>query len=80
MQQLPIRLQFSPVNLGPRLNEPKLRLGKTAPQALDRIHREHRRLILIVRVEVRSVMLPPASTNIRMTIPKKRESSGTFEL
>jgi hypothetical protein len=57
LQEIPIVPQFCPVNLGPGLNEPELRLGKTAAQALDRVHCEHGRLILIVSVEVRPIML-----------------------
>jgi hypothetical protein len=37
-------------------------------------------MFLVVRVNMRSMMLPAGSTNMRTTIPKKRESSGTNEL
>jgi hypothetical protein len=57
LQEIPIMLQFCPVNFGPSLNKPELRFGKAAAQAFDRVYREHRRLILIVRVEIRPVML-----------------------
>jgi hypothetical protein len=73
-------MQFCPVDLGPGLNEAQLCLGKTAAQALDSVHGEHRRLILIVRMKCGRWCGPPASTNIRITIPKKRESSGTLAL
>ena len=51
-------LQFRPVNLGPCLDEPLLRLRQAAAQALNGVHREDSRLVLIVRVEMRSVVLP----------------------
>ena len=57
LQEIPVRLQFCSVDLGPSFNQPLLRLRKAAAQAVDRVHRKHRRLILIVRVEVRPVML-----------------------
>ena len=58
LQEIPVVLQFRAVNFGPRLNEPELRLGKAAAQALDCVHCEYGRLILVVSVEVRSAMLP----------------------
>lgn len=58
LQEIPVRQQFRPVDLRPGLNQPLLGLWQVAAQTLDRVHREYRRLILVVRVEVRSVMLP----------------------
>ena len=78
MQEFPVCLQLRPVDLGPGLNQSLLCLGQDAAQALNRVHRKHRRLVLVVRVEMGAVMLAAASTNIRMTIPKNRESSGTL--
>ena len=78
LQELPVVLQFRAVDLHPGLNEPLLRLGQATAETLDRVDRKHRRVVLVIRVEMRPVTLPPASTNIRMTIPKNRESSGTF--
>jgi hypothetical protein len=80
LQEVPALLQFRPVDLGPRLDQALLRLRQAAPEALDRIDGKHGRMFLEIRVEMRSMMLPPASTNMRMTIPKKREISGTNEL
>jgi hypothetical protein len=70
-------LQFCSVNLRPSLDEPLLRFRQAAAQALNIVQGKDSRMILVVRVEMWSVMLPPASTNMRMTIPKNRESSGT---
>jgi hypothetical protein len=44
------------MNLGPRLNQPLLRSGKTAPDTLDRLDGEHGRSALIIRMEVEPVM------------------------
>lgn len=44
------------MNFGPGFNEALLRLGKIAPNTLDRIKSEHRRGVLILRVKVRPVM------------------------
>jgi hypothetical protein len=57
LQELPILLQLRPVDLGPCLDEPLLRLGYAATQTLDSVDREHGRMFLIVRVKVRSMML-----------------------
>ena len=65
------------MNLRPGLDEPLLRLGQAAAEALDRVDGEDGRVVLVIRVKVRAMMCSPASTNIRMTIPKNRESSGT---
>ena len=42
----------------------------TVAQTLDRVQGKHRGLVLVVGVEVRAMVQPPTSTNIRMTIPK----------
>ena len=55
-------LQFRPVNLGPCLDEPLLRLRQAAAQALNGVHREDSRLLLVVRVEVRAVVLHSVKT------------------
>jgi hypothetical protein len=58
-------------------DQTSLRFRQCTAGALDRVDREHRCLILIVRMEVWSVMRLTGSTNMRMTIPKNRDSSGT---
>jgi hypothetical protein len=58
LQEIPICLQLRAVNLGPRLDQALLRLRQAAAETLDVVHREDRSLVLVVRVEVRSVMLP----------------------
>ena len=45
------------MNLCPGLNKPLLRLGQASAEALDRVNREDRCLILVVRVEMCAVML-----------------------
>jgi hypothetical protein len=45
------------VDLRPRLNEPLLCLGQAATETLDRVDCEHRRVILVKRVEMCAVML-----------------------
>jgi len=58
LQELPVVLQFQAVDLGSCLDEPLLRLWQAATEALNGVHREDSRLVLIVRVEMRSVVLP----------------------
>ena len=68
------------MNFRPRLDEALLRSGEPAANALDRIESERAQGVLIQGVEVRSMMRPPTPMNIRMTIPKKRDNSGTAVL
>lgn len=74
---MPIVLKFLAVDFGPRLDQPLLRPRQAPSNALDCVDRERCRRILIVRVEVRPVMGPRGSANIRITMPKNREISGT---
>ncbi len=50
-------LQLGAMDLRPRLNQPSLRCGQAAAQTFDRVDSEDRRLILIIRVEMRSMVL-----------------------
>jgi hypothetical protein len=59
LQQVPVVLQFCPVDLGPCFDEPLLRFRKAATKTLDGVDGEHSRLLLIIGVEVRSMMLTP---------------------
>ena len=52
-------LEFVAVNLHPRLDEPLLCLGQAPAQTLNRVQGEHGGLVLIVRVEMRTVMRSP---------------------
>lgn len=65
------------MDLRPRLDQPALGLRQAAAEALECLDHECCGVFLIVRVKVRVVMRLPASTNMRMTMPKNRESSGT---
>ncbi len=56
MQEVPITQQFCAVDLHPRLDQALLRPREAATQALQRIDREHGRMLLIVRMEMRPVM------------------------
>lgn len=56
LQEVPVLLQFRPVNLGPGFHEPLLRLRQAAPKALERVYSEDCRVLLIVRVEMRPVV------------------------
>jgi hypothetical protein len=56
LQEVPISQQFRAVDLHPRLDQALLRPREAATQALERIDREHRRMLLVVRMEVRPVM------------------------
>ena len=47
LQELPVVLQFRPVDLRPRLDQPLLRLRQAPAQALDGVDREHGGLILV---------------------------------
>ena len=80
LQQLPVLLQLRAVDLSPRLYESLLRLWQTTAQALDTVHGEHRRMFLVVRMEVRLVVLPTGFDEHPNDDPEKRESSGTNEL
>jgi hypothetical protein len=58
LQQLPILSQFFPVNLSPRLDEATLSRRQLPAQTLDGVDGEHGGVLLVVRVKVRSMMLP----------------------
>src|SRR6187401_1988930 len=58
LQQVPVLLQLLAVNLGPGFDKPLLRLRQFAAQVLDCVDRKHCRVFLVIRVEVRSMMLP----------------------
>ena len=45
------------MDLRPRLDQPLLRFRQAAAETLDVVHGEDRCLFLVIRVEVRSVML-----------------------
>lgn len=45
------------MNLRPSLNKSPLRLRETTPEAFNRLDREHRRLVLVVRVKMWAVVL-----------------------
>jgi hypothetical protein len=76
LQQLPVLPQFVSVYLHPGFDQTSLRGWEPAAKDLNRVDREHRCVLLIVGVEVRAMMLAARLDNIRMTIPKKRESSS----
>lgn len=56
LQELPILLQLRAMNLRPCRDEPLLRCGQSAAQTLNCVDRIHRGLILVIRVEVRTMM------------------------
>jgi hypothetical protein len=58
LQELPVVLQLRAMYLGPSFDEPLLRLGETPAEAFDRVHGEHGGVLLVVRMEMRSVVLP----------------------
>ena len=64
------------MNLGPCFHQAALPLGKLAADELDCIDSEDTDVILIVRMEVRSVVGAVGSANMRMMIPKNRAISG----
>jgi hypothetical protein len=57
LQEIPVLLQFRTVDFRPGLHESPLRYRQATSQALDGIHREDRRFILVVRVKMCAVML-----------------------
>ena len=61
-QELPIVVQFIPVNLCPCFDQPLLSLREAAAQTFDCVDSEYRGLILVVRVEV-CAMVRAASLN-----------------
>jgi hypothetical protein len=58
LQEVPVVLQFCPVDLGPGLYEPLLRLRQASAEALNRVDREDGGLVLVIRVEMRPMMVP----------------------
>ena len=64
------------MQLRPGLDETALTSREITGDQIDRIDPKHGHDLLVVSMEMRSMVLP-TSTNIRMMIPKKRESSGT---
>src|SRR5262245_23256692 len=56
LQEVPVLLQFRPMNLCPGLHEASLADWKVATQALQRVDREHSCVLLVVRVEVRTMV------------------------
>ncbi len=56
MQESPIVQQFVMMDLCPRLDQALLRSRKSAANTLNRAEGEHRRKVLIDRVEVRPMM------------------------
>jgi hypothetical protein len=76
LQELPVLLELRAVDLGPSLDEPLLRLW----QALDGVDGENGRVFLVIRVKVRSMMLPAGFNEHANYDSEKRESSGTAEL
>jgi len=57
LQEIPVVLQFCPMDFGPGFDEPLLRLGQAAAQAFNRVHGEDSRKVLVVRMKMRSVVL-----------------------
>ena len=56
LQERPVLQQFFPMDFCPGLDQPLLRPGKFAADALDRVQREYRLRILIRGVEVRPMV------------------------
>jgi hypothetical protein len=77
LQEFPISQQFRMMDLGPSLNKALLCPRKLAANAFDWVQRERGQCVLIQRMEMRPMVRGPTSMNIRMTIPKNRDSSGT---
>ena len=57
MQEIPVLLQFRSVDFRSRLDESPLRDGQATSQTFDRVHSEDGRVVLVVRVEMRSMVL-----------------------
>ena len=64
------------MKLRPREDQAFLATREVACSSLNWIQYVDADMVLIVGVEVGRLWGPPASTNIRMTIPKNREISG----
>ena len=56
LQEVPVRLQFRSMNLGPGFDHASLGDGQIAAQTLDRVDREHCSVLLIVGVKMGAVM------------------------
>ena len=62
-------------DLGPGFNKPLLRFRQIATEAFDRVHREDRRLVLVIRVKMCAVTrIAARSLTLSMRIMKTRES------
>jgi hypothetical protein len=57
LQEIPVRLQLRSVDFGPRFDKPPLWDWKTSSKTLDRVYRKNGGVLLIVRVEVRPMVL-----------------------
>lgn len=77
MQEFPVLQQFRMMDLGPSLNKALLCPRKPAANASDGIQRERGQCVLIQRMEMRPMVRGADLQNMRMTIPKNRDSSGT---
>jgi hypothetical protein len=77
MEQIPVRQQFILVKFRPGFDQTPLFLWKGSGYHLHRIDRKHGSFAVKIRVEMNDWCCAPASENIRITIPKKRLSSGT---
>jgi hypothetical protein len=58
LQELPVVLQFRPMDLRPCLDETLLGLWQAAAKALKGVDRKNCSVVLVVRMKVRSVVLP----------------------
>jgi hypothetical protein len=56
LQEIPVVEQLGPMNFRPGLSEPPLCDRQCTAQAFECVYREHRRVILVVGVEMRSVV------------------------
>jgi len=79
LQAPPVVQQLRVMNFGPSLDQALLRARERAANAFDRIQGKRRDCVLVRGMEMRSVVRcgAPTSANMRMMIPKNRDSSGT---
>jgi hypothetical protein len=77
MEQLPVRQQFILMQFRPCLDQTPLFLRKRSGDQVHGANRENGGFVLKIGMEMSNVMRCPGSENMRMTMPKKRLTSGT---
>jgi hypothetical protein len=76
LQERPLPGQLVKVDLRPSLDKSLLLAREAARDEFDSINRDDGYAILVLGMGMRAMVRLPGSVNMRITIPKKRQSSG----